>query len=186
MRRSPSYAAQASPISLKDYAPSPTESTTSYPPWASSNSDQPCSFPALSGPCPLSVVPCAGPVEVCRAAMLAADGRWPSITLLRCTGVTNIAEGLRTFAYRVHNPYPPSGASSNSDQPWPSTSCPCNSFLDSYNCAGFCRGVLAPYRSCVWWRFARRENCGCSSVGRAPRCQRGCRGFNSHHPLYLS
>ena len=24
---------------------------------------------------------------------------------------------------------------------------------------------------------------GCSSVGRAPRCQRGCRGFESHHPL---
>ena len=27
-------------------------------------------------------------------------------------------------------------------------------------------------------------NCGCSSVGRAPRCHRGCRGFKSLHPLF--
>ncbi len=33
-------------------------------------------------------------------------------------------------------------------------------------------------------RGGRRSGpCGCSSVGRAPRCQRGCRGFESHHPL---
>ncbi len=30
-----------------------------------------------------------------------------------------------------------------------------------------------------------RDKCGCSSVGRAPRCQRGCRGFESHHPLFV-
>ena len=29
------------------------------------------------------------------------------------------------------------------------------------------------------------DSCGCSSVGRAPRCQRGCRGFESLHPLFL-
>ncbi len=29
------------------------------------------------------------------------------------------------------------------------------------------------------------ECCGCSSVGRAQRCQRCCRGFESHHPLSL-
>ena len=28
--------------------------------------------------------------------------------------------------------------------------------------------------------------CGCSSVGRAQRCQRCCRGFESHHPLFGS
>ena len=27
-------------------------------------------------------------------------------------------------------------------------------------------------------------HCGCSSVGRAQRCQRCCRGFESHHPLF--
>ena len=27
---------------------------------------------------------------------------------------------------------------------------------------------------------------GCNSVGRVPRCQRGCRGFESHHPLSIS
>ena len=54
-------------------------------------------------------------------------------------------------------------------------------------------GVRSSLTSCV--RFARAYadfclcsgstacNCGCSSVGRAPRCQRGCRGFESHHPL---
>src|SRR5690606_22146690 len=26
---------------------------------------------------------------------------------------------------------------------------------------------------------------GCSSVGRAQRCQRCCRGFESHHPLFI-
>ena len=29
------------------------------------------------------------------------------------------------------------------------------------------------------------DSCGCSSVGRAPRCQRGCRGFESLHPLFF-
>ncbi len=29
------------------------------------------------------------------------------------------------------------------------------------------------------------ESCGCSSVGRASRCQRDCRGFESHQPLSL-
>ena len=27
--------------------------------------------------------------------------------------------------------------------------------------------------------------CGCSSVGRAQRCQRCCREFESHHPLLI-
>lgn len=29
-------------------------------------------------------------------------------------------------------------------------------------------------------------HCGCSSVGRAPRCQRGCRRFESDHPLLFA
>ena len=32
------------------------------------------------------------------------------------------------------------------------------------------------------WRF-HTISCGCSSVGRAPRCQRDCRRFDSDHPL---
>ena len=32
---------------------------------------------------------------------------------------------------------------------------------------------------------AHGVSCGCSSVGRAQRCQRCCRGFESHHPLFL-
>lgn len=37
------------------------------------------------------------------------------------------------------------------------------------------------------WRvynFPAPRLCGCSSVGRARRCQRRCRGFESHHPLF--
>ena len=29
-----------------------------------------------------------------------------------------------------------------------------------------------------------QPKCGCSSVARASRCQRECRGFESHHPLF--
>ena len=34
------------------------------------------------------------------------------------------------------------------------------------------------------WRF-HTISCGCSSVGRAPRCQRDCRRFDSDHPLQI-
>ena len=56
--------------------------------------------------------------------------------------------------------------------------CPCRQDEQKYNPqfggeAGRCR---CP---CRIWR------CGCSSVGRAQRCQRCCRGFESHHPLLI-
>ena len=42
-----------------------------------------------------------------------------------------------------------------------------------------CRAGLAAYNL----QSIYHRSCGCSSVGRASRCQRDCRGFESHQPL---
>src|SRR5256886_11830890 len=49
----------------------------------------------------------------------------------------------------------------------------------------------APRQLKVAWRgsmdiIASSQNCGCSSVGRAPPCQGGRREFEPRHPLQLS
>jgi hypothetical protein len=45
----------------------------------------------------------ASRVRTSSGPQILAGLRNAAITLLRCTGVTNIAEGLRTFAYRVED-----------------------------------------------------------------------------------
>ena len=57
--------------------------------------------------------------------------------------------------------------------PWP-----CKGLDGPYNLT--CLGRVAPFQKALLGSL-----CGCSSVGRAQRCQRCCRGFESHHPLLL-
>ncbi len=54
--------------------------------------------------------------------------------------------------------------------------CPCKLDCEPYN------PVFRGVSDCPDGDF-RGLSCGCSSVGRAQRCQRCCRGFESHHPL---
>ena len=59
--------------------------------------------------------------------------------------------------------------------------CPsCLNSPDSRPCKA-CSRLDAHFASAIIRSLA---NCGCSSVGRAPRCHRGCRGFKSLHPLF--